>query len=147
MRKLLIATVWFYFGILLIGPIAYLCRQAMSDGVAAFWGEITRPEAVHGFKLTTEITVIVLVLNLIFGTVTALVLTRQQFKGRTLLSGLIDLPFAVSPVIAGFMLVLLFGPETLLGMFFGALEIKVLFAVPAMVLRLSSSPFRSSCAS
>ena len=65
---------------------------------------------------------------------TALVLVRQQFWGRGLVSGVIDLPFAVSPVIAGFMLILLFGPDTLLGTFFGQAGIKVLFALPAMVL-------------
>lgn len=134
MRKFLIGAVWIYFGVLLIGPIAYLCLQALGDGVPAFWNEITRPEALHGFKLTAEITVIVLVANLIFGTITALVLVRQRFPGRTILSGLIDLPFAVSPVIAGFMLILLFGPDTLLGTLFGAAGIKVLFAMPAMVL-------------
>lgn len=134
MRKFLIAAAWIYFGILLIGPIAYLYGQAMSEGMLSFWNEITRPEALHGFKLTVEITVITLAVNLVFGTITALVLARQRFLGRTLLSGLIDLPFAVSPVIAGFMLVLLFGPETLLGMFFGTLGVQVLFAMPAMVL-------------
>ncbi|MGH7205494.1 MAG: sulfate ABC transporter permease [Nitrospiraceae bacterium] len=134
MRKFLIATVWIYFGILLIGPIAYLCAEAMREGAISFWNEVTRPEALHGFKLTAEITVITLAANLIFGTITALVLARQRFIGRTVLSGLIDLPFAVSPVIAGFMLVLLFGPETILGTFFGTLGFKVLFAMPAMVL-------------
>ncbi|MBM4124073.1 MAG: sulfate ABC transporter permease [Nitrospira sp.] len=134
MRRILIATVWFYFGILLIGPLAYLCTQSFQGGVAVFWDEVTRPEALHGFRLTAVITAIVLVVNVVLGTVTALVLARQQFRGRTLLSGLIDLPFAVSPVIAGFMLVLLFGPDAILGTFFGTLEVKVLFALPAMVL-------------
>ena len=134
MRRLLIAIVWGYFGVLLIGPIAYLCSDALKEGLPVFWTEVTRPEALHGFLLTAEITAIVLAVNLIFGTVTALVLARQQFRGRTFLSGLIDLPFAVSPVIAGFMLVLLFGPDTILGIFFGTMDVKVLYALPAMVL-------------
>lgn len=134
MRLLLIATVWLYFGVLLIGPIAYLSAQSFGEGVTAFWEEITRPEAVHGFVLTAEITAIVLAVNVVFGTITALVLARQRFIGRPLLSGIIDLPFAVSPVIAGFMLILLFGPETILGTLLGAAGIKVLFALPAMVL-------------
>lgn len=134
MRRLLITTVWVYFGALLIGPIAYLCGESLREGLGTFWAEITRPEALHGFTLTVQITAIVLVVNVVLGTVTALVLARQNFRGRTLLSGLIDLPFAVSPVIAGFMLVLLFGPEAILGTFFGTLDIKVLFALPAMVL-------------
>ncbi|WP_447972303.1 sulfate ABC transporter permease [Nitrospira sp. Kam-Ns4a] len=133
-RHVLIGIVWLYFGILLIGPLTYLVREALGAGAAAFWAEITRPEALHGFWLTAVITGIVLAVNLVFGTVTALVLARQQFRGRTLLSGLIDLPFAVSPVIAGFMLILLFGPDTLLGAFFGRLGVKILFAFPAMVL-------------
>jgi sulfate transport system permease protein len=133
-RPVLIAVVWGYFGILLVGPIAYLCSEALKEGLSVFWTEVTRPEALHGFTLTAEITALVLLVNLVLGTVTALVLARQQFPGRTLLSGLIDLPFAVSPVIAGFMLVLLFGPETVLGTFFGTMGIKVLYALPAMVL-------------
>ena len=108
--------------------------QSFSDGLAPFWMELRRPEALHGFLLTAEITAIVLVVNLFFGTVTALVLVRQKFPGRTFLSGLIDLPFAVSPVITGFMLILLFGPDTILGTFFGLLGVKMLFAFPAMVL-------------
>jgi sulfate transport system permease protein len=134
MRRLLIAIVWIYFAVLLVGPIAYLSREALKDGVATFWAELCRPEALHGFVLTAEITIIVLVTNLVFGTMMALVLTRERFPGRTLLSGLIDLPFAVSPVIAGFMIILLFGPDTVLGTFFDRLGIKVVFALPAMIL-------------
>lgn len=134
MRTGLIGIVWLYFATLLIAPLAYLSGEALREGLAAFWTEVTRPEALHGFALTAEITGIVLLVNLVVGTITALVLTRQDFPGRTLLSGLIDLPFAVSPVIAGFMLILLFGPETILGTFFDTLGVKVLFAFPAMVL-------------
>jgi sulfate/thiosulfate transport system permease protein len=134
MRRVLIAIVWMYFAVLLIGPIAYLCREALKDGLAAFLTELARPEAVQGFVLTAEITAIVLVVNLVFGTMMALVLTRERFPGRTLLNGLIDLPFAVSPVIAGFMLILLFGPDTVFGSFFETLGIKVLFALPGMIL-------------
>jgi len=134
MQAALIALVWLYFATLLIAPLAYLWSEAFREGLGVFWTEITRPEAIHGFVLTAEITAIVLVINLVVGTITALVLTRQDFPGRTLLSGLIDLPFAVSPVIAGFMLVLLFGPETLLGAFFGGAGVQVLYAFPAMVL-------------
>jgi sulfate transport system permease protein len=130
----LIGVVWLYFAVLLIGPIGYLALQAVGGGMGAFWSEITRPEALSGFRLTIEITAIVLVINLIFGTMTAMVLVRHRFPGRALLSGLIDLPFAVSPVIAGFMLILLFGPETLLGTFFAGHGVQVLFAFPAMVL-------------
>lgn len=133
-RLLLIGSVWGYFLVLLIGPLLYLVAQSFSEGLEAFWTEISRPEAVHGFLLTGQITVLVLIVNLIFGTITALVLVRQRFVGRTFLSGLIDLPFAVSPVITGFMLILLFGPDTLLGLFFGTLDVKILFAFPAMVL-------------
>jgi sulfate transport system permease protein len=131
---MLIAIVWVYFIGLLIGPIAYLCAQAFGEGLTVFWTEVTRPEALHGFKLTAQITSIVLIVNVIFGTATALVLVRQRFMGQTVMSGLIDLPFAVSPVITGFMLILLFGPGTILGTFFGEADIKVLYAMPAMIL-------------
>jgi sulfate/thiosulfate transport system permease protein len=133
MRRLLIAIVWVYFAVLLIGPIAYLCIQAFGDGFTVFLTEVLRPEAIHGFWLTTEITIIVLLLNLLFGTITAMVLARQRFWGQTFLSGLIDLPFSVSPVITGFMLILLLGPGTVLGTFFGAMDIKILYALPVMI--------------
>ena len=132
-RVLLIGSVWAYFLLLLIGPLLYLVVQSFAEGLTAFWNEITKPQAMHGFVLTAQITALVLAVNLILGTITALVLVRQRFPGRTFLSGLIDLPFAVSPVIAGFMLILLFGPDTVLGAFFGSLGVKVLFAFPAMV--------------
>lgn len=134
MRRLLITIVWVYFAVLLVGPIAYLCVQAFGEGFMVFLNEVLRPEAIHGFWLTTEITIIVLVINVLFGTITAMVLARQRFWGQTFLSGLIDLPFSVSPVITGFMLILLLGPGTILGTFFGAMEIKILYALPAMVL-------------
>jgi len=133
-RRLLIGIVWIYFIVLLIGPVGYLCADAMREGAEVFWDQITTTEAIHAFLLTGEITAIVLVVNLVLGTATAMVLARQQFFGKTLLSGLIDLPFAVSPVIAGFMLILLFGPETLLGTLLGTYDVKILFAFPAMVL-------------
>jgi sulfate transport system permease protein len=123
-----------YFAVLLIGPGIYVVVQAFSDGVHGFWTEVTRPEAVHGFLMTAKITAIVLAINVLFGTMTALVLVRQRFVGRALVSGVIDLPFAVSPVIAGFMLILLFGPDRLLGAFFAQHGIKMLFALPAMVI-------------
>lgn len=133
MRRLFISVVWLYFAAMLIGPIAYLSVQAFGEGLTVFLNEVTRPEAVHGFWLTAEITIIVLLFNIVFGTVTAMVLARQRFRGQTILSGLIDLPFSVSPVITGFMLILLLGPGTVLGTWFGAMEIKILYALPAMI--------------
>ncbi len=115
-------------------PLPTSARRHSVREWQVFWTEVTRPEALHGFKLTAQITSIVLIVNVIFGTVTALVLVRQRFIGQTVMSGLIDLPFAVSPVITGFMLILLFGPGTILGTFFGEADIKVLYALPAMIL-------------
>jgi len=134
MKRMLIGVVWCYFALLLIGPMAYVLVQAFGGGLPAFWTEVTRPEAVHGFGLTAKITLIVVVVNVVLGTVTALVLARQRFWGQTLFSGLIDLPFAISPVITGFMLILLFGPGTMLGTFLGTMDVKILYALPAMVL-------------
>ena len=91
MRWLLIGIVWLYFLVLLVGPILYMASQSFSEGLAAFWAEISRPEALHGFTLTAEIALIVLVLNVIFGTMTAMVLARQKFWGRSLVSGVIGL--------------------------------------------------------
>ena len=133
-RRLFIGSVWFYFALILIGPILYLAVQSFDEGIAAFWREVTKPEALHGFMLTLEITAIVLVMNLVFGTITALVLVRQHFAGRTVLSGLIDLPFSVSPVISGLIYVLLFGAMGYLGPYLQSENIQIIFALPGIAL-------------
>jgi len=130
----MIGIVFLYFTVFIILPIGGMFAGAFAKGLPAFWRELTRPEAVHAISLTFIITAIVTVLNAVFGTVLAILLVRHHFPGAALLKGIVDLPFAVSPVIAGFMLILLYGPKGLLGVFFDAWGIKIVYALPGMIL-------------
>ena len=95
---------------------------------------LSQPDVLAAFWLTIKISLVVVVVQLVFGTLVAWVLVRDHFRGRELINGLIDLPFAVSPVVVGYMLILLFGRNGLLAPLLAPLNIRVAFAVPGMVL-------------
>ncbi|MHB1126855.1 MAG: sulfate ABC transporter permease [Bacillota bacterium] len=133
-RRFLAVIVFLYFCILILFPVGGMFFGAFAEGWHVFWGEVSRPEAVYALQLTAIITVIVTVLNTTLGTVLAMLLVRHSFPGRSLLNGMVDLPFAVSPVIAGFMIILLYGPQGVLGLFFDRMGYQVVFALPGMVL-------------
>lgn len=130
----LISVVVLYALTLLVGPMAAIVWGALADGLGSFARQLTSPDALSALGLTLLLTVSATVINTIFGVCIALVLVRDDFQGRRLLNGLVDLPFAVSPVIAGFMVVLLFGRNGWLTPWIDALGIKVVFAVPGMLL-------------
>jgi sulfate/thiosulfate transport system permease protein len=131
---LLISIVLLYAGGLLIAPLVAIFWGAFADGLNAFVREITSVNALSSLKLTLILAVSATVINTIFGMAIAWVLVRDDFKGKRLLNGLVDMPFAVSPVIAGFMLILLFGRTGWFAPLIEALGIKVVFAVPGMLL-------------
>ncbi|MHB1418569.1 MAG: sulfate ABC transporter permease [Bacillota bacterium] len=133
-KRFMAVIVVIYFGVLILIPVGGMFFGAFAKGWHSFWFEVTRPEAIYALKLTTIITIIVAVLNTILGTVLAVLLVRHSFPGRGLLNGMVDLPFAVSPVIAGFMIILLYGPQGVLGLFFDRIGYQVVFALPGMVL-------------
>jgi sulfate/thiosulfate transport system permease protein len=124
-----------YVGVLVLVPLVLVTWRALSPGVGAFWSAISDDQAVSAFKLTAEIAVLAVLVNLVFGVGTAILLARYRFFGKGLLSALIDLPLAVSPIVVGVALVLVYGPSS--GWFGGTLAahgIKIIFAVPGMVL-------------
>lgn len=133
-RRILILVMLIYFSIFIIFPLLGMFNGAFENGVQSFWFELTKLEALNAFKLTFFITFIVTVVNIVVGTALAILLVRFKFPGRSILNGIIDLPFSISPIVAGFMLVLLYGPQGLLGVFFGEFDVRVIFAVPGMVL-------------
>lgn len=133
-RRLLIAAVFLYVGILILAPIGALVVGAFEDGVGAVFQALGQPDVLQAFWLTIKISLVVVLAQLVFGTLIAWVLVRDQFRGRALINGLIDMPFAISPVVVGYMLLLLFGRNGLLAPVLSALDIKVAFAVPGMVL-------------
>jgi sulfate transport system permease protein len=133
-RWLLIGLVVAYIGILILAPLGALVAGAFAGGVGAIVQALSDPDVLNAFWLTLLISVITVAVHVVCGTAVAWVLVRHQFRGRQILNGLIDLPFAVSPVIAGYMLILLFGRRGVLAPFTDAIGIKVAFAVPGMIL-------------
>ena len=130
----LVAVVLLYAAGLLIAPLVAIFGGAFGEGVSAFWREITSADALSALELTLIMAVAATVVNTLFGVCIAWVLARDNFAGKRILNGLVDMPFAVSPVIAGFMIILLFGRGGWFTGFTDALGIKVVFAQPGILL-------------
>ena len=133
-KWLLIGIVVAYVAVLIVVPLVALIGGAFSGGLGAIYAALSEPDVLSAFGRTLLIAVIVVLIHAICGTAVAWVLVRQNFRGRRVLNGLIDLPFAVSPVVAGYMLILLFGRSGVLAPLTEALGIKVAFALPGMLL-------------
>ena len=118
----------------LVLPLVSIFVTAFQKGWDVYVASITHPDALSAIKLTLLVTVIVVPLNAIFGLAAAWAITKFNFKGKNLLITLIDLPFAISPVIAGLTFILLFGAQGLFGNFLFANDIKIIFALPGIVL-------------
>src|SRR5262245_29303523 len=129
----LIAIVVLYAGALLLAPLIAIVFGALAEGVGAFVQEMITVDALSSLKLTLIMAVGATVINTVFGLCISWVLVRDRFWGRRILNGLVDMPFAVSPVIAGFMLILLFGRTGWLTTVTDALGIKVVFALPGIL--------------
>lgn len=133
-QRLLIGAVLAWFGLLIFGPAVALARRAFAPGLAAFITALTSDDALEALWLTVKITAVVTVSNTIFGIAMAIVLVRQRFWGRRLADGLLDLPFAVSPVIAGLMLIILYGPRSTIGSRLESIGFPVVYHLPGMIL-------------
>jgi sulfate transport system permease protein len=133
-RRLLIGIVVGYAGFLIIAPLFALLKGAFQEGVAAMWQSLNEPDLRAAFWQTLYIALIVVVIHTIFGTAVAWAFVRDKFRGKWLLNALVDLPFAVSPVVVGYMLLLIFGRRGLLGPLMQAWDVQVVFAVPGMIL-------------
>jgi sulfate/thiosulfate transport system permease protein len=130
----LILLVIAYVAILILAPLVALTLGAFAQGVGAILAAFTQPFVLTSFWNTLWISLVVVVVHAIFGTIVAWVFVRHRFPGRGLINGLIDMPFAVSPVVAGYMLLLLFGRNGLFAPLVEATGIRVAFAFPGMVL-------------
>jgi sulfate transport system permease protein len=133
-RRLLIGAVAVYAGVLVLAPVGALIVGALAHGLGAVFTALAQPDVLHAFGLTLGIAALVVAVHSVFGTLLAWVLARHHFWGRGLLNGLIDLPFAVSAVVVGYMLLLIFGRTGLLGPLLERFGLKVAFAVPGMLL-------------
>jgi sulfate/thiosulfate transport system permease protein len=123
-----------YLAMLLLIPLVMIVLRTFDDGAAAAWESISSPEALHAMKLTLLMVAIAVPLNTIFGIACALVLVRTNFRGKAFLNALIDIPFAVSPVVIGLSLILVYGQGGWFGDFFLENGIQIIFSVPGMVI-------------
>jgi sulfate/thiosulfate transport system permease protein len=123
-----------YLALLLLAPLGFVLYRTFDHGVGTFWTAVTSDEALHALWLTVLITAITVPLNTLFGVGAALLLVRRRVPGRTLIGALIDLPLALSPVVVGLAIVLVWGRNGWFGGYAEDAGVQVLFAVPGMVL-------------
>ena len=133
-RHLLIAAAWLAFALLLLLPLYIVLSEALKQGLGTFFTALAEPDALAALKLTLIAVAIAVPLNLVFGLAAAWCVSKYEFPGKSLLVTLIDLPFSVSPVIAGLIYVLLFGAQGFFGEWLQDRDIQIIFAVPGIVL-------------
>lgn len=133
-RRLLIGAAWLTFALFLLLPLLIVLGEAFKQGVGTFFTAILEPDALAALKLTLLAVGISVPLNLVFGVAAAWCVSKYEFRGKSLLVTLIDLPFSVSPVIAGLIYVLLFGAQGYFGEWLSDHDIQIVFAVPGIVL-------------
>ncbi|AMM95417.1 sulfate ABC transporter permease [Peribacillus simplex] len=130
----LISIVLLFLTLFLVVPLIAIFVKAFEKGAEAYFAAIAHPDTLAAIKLTLIVVLITLPLNAIFGIVAAWTITKYDFKGKNFLITLIDLPFSVSPVIAGLIFVLLFGLHGTLGPLLQTFDIKVIFSIPGIVI-------------
>jgi sulfate transport system permease protein len=130
----LIFLIVLWFIVLTMLPVYSIIKETFKNDWQIFLSTLLTPASRHSFALTFWITVGTVVLNTFFGVILAVVLVKQNFRGKLLFEGLVDLPFAVSPVVAGFMFIILFGPNGWIGNWFEAHDFKIVYAFPGMLI-------------
>jgi sulfate/thiosulfate transport system permease protein len=133
-RRALLTVAVVFLAVFLVLPLVAVFAQAFAKGVAAYLAALREPAAWAAIRLTLLTAAIAVPLNLVFGLAASWAIAKFEFPGKGTLLTLIDLPFAVSPVISGMIFVLLFGRQGLLGPWLGAHDVKIIFAVPGIVL-------------
>ena len=133
-RWLLTALALGFMGLFLVLPLAAVFVEALKAGWTAYWAALKEPDALSAIRLTLLTAAIAVPLNLVFGVAAAWCIAKFEFKGKAFLTTLIDLPFSVSPVVAGLIYVLVFGAQGWLGPWLAEHDIKIIFAVPGIVL-------------
>lgn len=131
---ILISIVLLFLTLFLVVPLVAIFVKAFEKGAEAYFAAIAHPDSLASIKLTLIVVLITVPLNAIFGVVAAWTITKYDFKGKNFLITLIDLPFSVSPVIAGLIFVLLFGLHGALGPMLQSFDIKVIFSIPGIVI-------------
>jgi len=133
-KHILRSAALLYLLMLLVLPLAFIAYRTFEAGLGTFWASLTSPSALHAFRVTIIVAFWAVLLNTIFGVATALLLVRHTFIGKRGLNALIDLPLAVSPVVVGLALILVYGRFTPVGGWLDAVGIQIIFSIPGMVL-------------
>jgi sulfate transport system permease protein len=133
-RWLLIGVAMAFLGFFLLVPLALVFHEAFKGGMATYLASVKEPVALAAVRLTLLVAAITVPVNLLFGLAAAWAISKFRFRGKNLLITMIDLPFSVSPVIAGMMFVLLFGARGFFGPWLQAHDVRIIFAVPGIVL-------------
>ena len=133
-RLALRATALGYLTVILLAPLVMIFYRTFQSGLEPVWQALSDPNTIHAFKITLIATAIAVPLNTVFGILCGLAIVRRRFRGKGLLNALIDLPLAVSPVVIGLALYLLYGRTGWFGPWLTAHGFQVLFALPAIVL-------------
>ena len=133
-RIALISAAWIVFALLLLLPLVVVVGEALKAGAGTFFSALVEPDALAAMRLTLLAVAISVPLNVVFGVAAAWCVSKYEFRGKSVLVTLIDLPFSVSPVIAGLVYVLLFGAQGLFGEWLLEHDIQIIFAVPGIVL-------------
>jgi sulfate/thiosulfate transport system permease protein len=142
-RWVLITIALAFLAFTLVLPLVLVFSQAFSKGFSVYWQAITEPDALSAAKLTLLIAAVAVPVNMVFGVAAAWCITKFDFPGKNVLITLIDLPFAVSPVISGMIFVLLYGAHGWFGAWLTEHDIKIIFAIPGIILATTfiTSPF------
>lgn len=133
-RRMLIAIAVVYMTVILLVPLVGLVAGAFAQGIGAIVGTFGDPQVQRAFMLTLLISLISIAVHVVLGTTVAWILVRHDFPGRGIINALIDLPFAISPVVAGYMLILVFGRRGLFGPLLQSWDIQIVFALPGMII-------------
>ena len=131
---LLILAAFTAVAILLVMPLVLIFTEAFSQGWAMVQQNLTNPDMLGAIKLTLVVALITVPVNLLFGILLAWCVTRYEFRGRKLLSTLIDIPFAMSPVVAGLCYLVVYGAQSVVGNWFSGMGVQLMFALPGMVM-------------
>jgi sulfate/thiosulfate transport system permease protein len=123
-----------YLALLLIIPVGLIFWRTFAHGVGPVWDALTSPDALHAFQVTLIVAGTAVVANTVFGVIASFLLVRHDFPGKAVLNKLIDLPLAVSPVVVGLALILVYGRDTSVGSWLSGHGVDVIYALPGMVL-------------
>jgi len=133
-QAVLIAIALVFIALFLVLPLAAVFAEALRKGLGAYWLALLEPDAWAAIRLTLLTAVVAVPLNLVFGVAAARAIAKYEFRGKSFLTTLIDLPFSVSPIVAGLIYVLVFGAQGWFGPWLAEKNIKIIFAVPGIIL-------------